>query len=79
MITSTCLHLSVYIISVIILSIEKKWNNFLGLIITAWAILAVVGILWFLLLNLNILHFYLICKGYTTYQFILLRRDEQRK
>jgi hypothetical protein len=78
MITSTCVNLSIYIASVIVLSIEKEWVTFLGFIITCWVVLVIVFVLWFLLFNLNLLHIYLMCKGYTTYQFIVARKEEER-
>lgn len=78
MITSTCVNLSVYLASVVYLSIEKQWSAFLGFIITSWVVMVIVFVLWFLLFNLNLLHFYLMCKGYTTYQFIVARKEEER-
>lgn len=78
MITSTCLNLGIYLSSVVYLSIEKQWTTFLGFIITCWVVMAIVFVLWFLLFNLNLLHFYLMCKGYTTYQFIVARKEEER-
>jgi hypothetical protein len=42
--------------------------------IITWVSLAIIGIFWILLFNLNLLHGYLSCKGYTTYQFIMIRR-----
>lgn len=74
MIVSTCTNLAIYLASVILLSVEKQWMAFLAFIITCWVVMVIVGILWILLFNLNLLHFYLICKGYTTYQFIMVRK-----
>jgi hypothetical protein len=79
MIVSNCFHLSFYIVAVTIVSYEKRWDEFIGFIITSWVVLVVVAILWFLLFNLNLLHIYLMCKGYTTYQFIIARRDKKYK
>ena len=41
--------------------------------------MGIICILWVLLLNLIILHIYLNCKGYTTYQFIVARREQERQ
>ena len=46
---------------------------------TSWIVLGIVSILALLLLNLIILHLYLACKGYTTYQFIMARREQERQ
>jgi len=44
-----------------------------------WAFSAVVAVFCILLMNLVGLHIYLICKGITTYQFIMLQREEEKK
>ena len=46
--------------------------------IPTWIILAVVLVFCVLVLNLILLHVYLGCKGFTTYQFIVARREEER-
>lgn len=78
MISSTLTNLAIFVAGVIVLSIENRWGNFFGFIVTSWVTLAIVFILFVLLFNLNLLHFYLICKGYTTYQFIMARKEEER-
>ncbi len=47
--------------------------------ITLWVISVFVLVFWILVSNLIGLHIYLICKGLTTYQFIMLQREEERK
>ena len=58
---------------------KKKWKQYLGFMVTSWVVLAIIFILAILLLNLILLHVYLGCKGYTTYQFIMVRREEERR
>jgi hypothetical protein len=43
--------------------------------ITVWAYSFLVGLFAVLLINLIGLHFYLISKGLTTYQFIIMQRE----
>ena len=76
MIISAFLNLLIYVIALAVLTLENGWGSFLGLIIVAWVILAVVSVFCLLVLNLILLHIYLGCKGYTTYQFIVARREE---
>lgn len=47
--------------------------------IAIWVIGAIVVIFFILLLNLIGLHIYLIIKGLTTYQFIMMQRDADKK
>jgi flagellar biosynthesis component FlhA len=47
--------------------------------VPSWIVMGIICILWVLLLNLIILHIYLNCKGYTTYQFIVARREQERQ
>jgi len=42
--------------------------------VTVWVFASIVGIFALLIINLIGLHVYLIFKGLTTYQFILLQR-----
>jgi beta-lactamase regulating signal transducer with metallopeptidase domain len=46
--------------------------------IVIWIIGVVVCVFALLLINLIILHVYLHCKGLTTYEFILIRKEEER-
>jgi hypothetical protein len=47
--------------------------------VPCWIVMGVISVLWVLLLNLIILHIYLNYKGYTTYQFIVARREQERQ
>ena len=78
MIISAFANLLIFSLSAIILTAEDNWETILGFMIPTWIILAVVVVFCFLVLNLILLHIYLACKGFTTYQFIVARREEER-
>lgn len=63
----------------ITLSLEKQFHLYMAQMIAVWAYMGIVAVLLFLILNLVILHIYLICKGMTTYQLITSIREEERQ
>ena len=76
MIVSVFVNLFIYILAAILLTVENKWSQIVGKMVGTWIVLALVSIFLILVFNLILLHIYLGCKGYTTYQFILVRRQE---
>ena len=47
--------------------------------IVTWIVGVAVVVFAFLLFNLIMLHIYLICKEMTTYELIMLRREEEKQ
>jgi hypothetical protein len=45
----------------------------------AWVSGGINSIFAFLLINLIVLHIYLICKGISTYEFIVAQREEEKR
>ncbi len=74
MISVTLLNMIVYVIGMVLLVTEGEWQAYLGEIIAVWIFSLIVSIFSILLMNLLGLHIYLIYKGITTYQFIMLQR-----
>ena len=74
MIISTFFQLIVYIIALGILTAEKIFGLFVVEFILAWISGAINCVFSFLLLNLIVLHIYLMCKGISTYEFIVAQR-----
>lgn len=69
------MHLSLYVVSLAILTSQKEYNTYLAGFIVAWISGAINSIFSFLLLNLIVLHIYLISKGLSTYEFIMAQRE----
>lgn len=74
MIISAFAHLLIYVIATVILTLQSNFNDFLGGFVVSWVSGAINGVFAFLLINLIILHFYLIAKGISTYEFIVAQR-----
>lgn len=79
MIVSVMLQMATFIAAGVTLSLERQFHLYMPQMIVAWAYMGIVGILLFLIMNLVILHIYLICRGMTTYQLITLIREEERQ
>ena len=79
MILVTLINMIVYVVGMIMLWTEDQWREYIGPMIALWIFSVVPVIFAILLINLVALHFYLICKGITTYQFIMLQREEARR
>jgi hypothetical protein len=75
MIISTFINMLVYVIGMILLWTENGWLQYLGPMVAVWVFSVIVFVFSILLLNLIGLHIYLIYKGLTTYQFIMLQRE----
>ena len=76
---ATCVVLVVYIIALAILTSEKTYVDYLLSFILAWVSGGINSIFAFLLINLIVLHIYLICKGISTYEFIIAQREEEKR
>ena len=46
--------------------------------IAVWVTLVVITVFDFLVLNLIVLHIYLRCKGLTTFEMIMLMKEEEK-
>jgi hypothetical protein len=79
MIIATFVVLVVYIIALAILTSEKTYVDYLLSFILAWVSGGINSIFAFLLINLIVLHIYLICKGISTYEFIVAQREEEKR
>jgi palmitoyltransferase len=75
MILSAFCNLTVYVLSVIVLTLEKRFDLFLGGFVTAWISGVVNSIFAILIINLIFLHIYLICNDLSTYEFIMAQRE----
>jgi hypothetical protein len=79
MILVTLGNMITYVVGMILLWTENQWREYLGSMIALWVFSVVPVIFAILLFNLVALHIYLICNGITTYQFIMLQREEARR
>lgn len=79
MIISTFLQLIVYIVALGILTAEQIYGAFVVEFVFAWISGAVNCVFSFLLFNLIVLHIYLMCRGISTYEFIVAQREKERK
>jgi hypothetical protein len=75
MILVTLMNMVVYVVGMILLWTEDQWREYIGPMIALWIFSVVPVIFAILLINLVALHIYLIRKGITTYQFIMLQRE----
>ena len=75
MIVCTFIQLVVFIVGIGMLTGERNFGDFLAGFIFSWISGAVNCVFAFLLLNLIVLHIYLMCKGMSTYEFIVATRN----
>ena len=73
MILSTFSNFIAYIAGVALLSVED-YTDILGQMITNWVYLVVICVFAILIFNLVLLHIFLICKGLSTYEFLVIRK-----
>jgi len=76
MIISAFINLFLYVLALIFLTAESTFPNFMGGFISAWISGSINSIFVLLLINLIMLHFYLIYNGLSTYEFILVQRAQ---
>ena len=76
MILSVFLQMSVFLASGATLSIQYDFSNYLPQMIVVWIYMVVSSVLAFLVFNLTMLHVYLTIKGITTYEMIMLMKEE---
>lgn len=74
MIVSACVHLALYVATLAALTAQGTFPSFLPAFIISWLSGAVNAVFVFLLLNLIVLHLYLLYKGLSTYEFIVAQR-----
>ncbi len=72
-------NLLTYVIALLVLTLQFTSGNFLGGFIAAWFSGGINSIFVILLVNLIILHLYLMHKGISTYEFIMAQREMERK
>lgn len=70
MIVVVTLNFLIYVASIVMLSCEQLWYNFLAEIIILWVTILLYVVLAILVFNLMLFHIYLIRKNMTTYAFI---------
>ena len=75
MIIASLMNMLVYVIGMILLWTEDQWREYVGPMVALWVFSLISIVFSILLLNLVALHIYLISKGITTYQFIMLQRE----
>ena len=78
MIIFTFLSMTIYLGAIATLWSEGNFSSFLGEMIALWIIAVVIIVFDILILNLNLLHLYLIAKGLTTYELIMQERQTKR-
>jgi uncharacterized membrane protein YqjE len=78
-ILSTFSYALIVVVQVILTSFSVDFSNKNQLIriILSWAIASVLAVLGFMLLNLIILHIYLLITDQTTYQFLQRKKKEE--
>ena len=79
MVSSACLYLLVFLISVAVIWKESNWNNYKGYMIFLWLCFALAIPFFLLITSLLAFHFYLIFKGLTTYEFMTKTTIKQKE
>jgi hypothetical protein len=79
MILSAFSNLLLYVLALITLTVHSAPSSFLPAFAAAWVSGSINSIFVLLLINLILLHLYLINKGISTYEFIMAQREEERK
>jgi hypothetical protein len=77
MIISVFLNMALYLVSVGLLWAEGGWREYLPHMIVNWIICVPVALLALSILALILLHFFLICRGLTTFDYIMSKRNSQ--
>lgn len=75
MILSAFSNLLIYVVSLVRLTFERNYLDFLAGFVAAWISGVINAIFVILLVNLILLHLYLIYKGISTYEFIVAQRE----
>lgn len=76
MILSAFSNLLLYVLSLITLTMHSAPSDYLPSFAAAWVSGGINSIFVILLINLILLHIYLINKGISTYEFIMAQREE---
>ena len=79
MIVAAFLNLLFYVAALLSLTFQARPHEFLSQFIVAWCSGTINAIFVFLLINLIVLHLYLLHKGISTYEFIVIQRQEEEK
>jgi palmitoyltransferase len=81
MILAAFCNLLLYVLSLVVLTLQPAPapNAFLPAFATAWVSGGINSIFVILLVNLILLHLYLLQKGISTYEFIMAQREQERK
>lgn len=71
MIFSALVNLALFLVGISMLWNEGEWNYYIVKMIISWIAGGVVAVFVLLILALVSFHIYLICKGKTTYEFLM--------
>lgn len=78
MIVAVFFQMSSYVAAAAVLTAQRNFAEFLPSMIAVWVTLVVITVFDFLVLNLIVLHIYLRCKGLTTFEMIMLMKEEEK-
>lgn len=79
MIVMVLVKLGFFIAAAVWMSLERNFFNYLAQMIVVWVYCLIAAVLMFLDLNLVILHIYLNANGLTTFQFLMIRKEEEKE
>lgn len=79
MILAAFANLLLYVVALITLTLQDTASDFMAAFAAAWVSGGINSIFVILLINLILLHLYLLHKGISTYEFIMLQREQERK
>ncbi len=74
MILSAMLYMLLFCIAVGLLYQEQAFGNYKGIFVVSWIFFALSLVFGGLLVGLIGLHIFLMCRGQTTFEYIMLRR-----
>lgn len=79
MIVAVFFQLATFVAAAAVLTAQQNFNDYLASMIAVWITLVVIVVFDFLVMNLVILHIYLFFKGITTFELIMLMKEEERR
>jgi hypothetical protein len=79
MILAAFSNLLLYVLALLTLTLQASSNGFLAGFVVAWVSGSINAVFVLLLVNLIVLHLYLLHKGISTYEFIMAQREQERK
>lgn len=79
MIVSVFVQMIIFLASGAVLSVQNTFRQHMAQMIAVWIYMVPLAVLAFLVFNLILLHIYLTIKGLTTYEMIMLMKEEENK